>query len=290
MTYATMENAQKILGIMQHAAETLMLPRFGKLLAEHIQSKSDKSIVTEVDMAVEKFMSTELLREFPGTTIIGEESYAADQTVLRQLNGVQPVWVLDPLDGTSAFAHGEPGWGILLSYVENGQVTMTVVLDPIAQEYIIALRGQGVFLNGTKIESSTTPKPLAELNGLAWLEFLAPDIAPTIEKNIGNFGHVTDECNSCVGVSFCIARDQVDFFPFAYSNPWDLLPLVLIVDELGGHSGKLDGRPLSGESLSVIYEGSLFVRHAAQWQQVRDAFFHAIDEQRLCRDIHLSHK
>lgn len=105
--------------------------------------KADRSFVTEVDFAVERFIRSELARRFPGHGIIGEE-----------LDDVAPAsgfsWVIDPIDGTMSLRHGIPLYGTLLALMQDGEPIVGVVSLPAIQSRAWAGRGLGAFVNGER--------------------------------------------------------------------------------------------------------------------------------------------
>ena len=286
MTFITFENTEKILQLMQEAADKLMVPKFGHLTKEAIQVKADKSLVTEVDHAVEAFLIEALTRLHPGSAVLGEEGFEADAARAQALLSTQPVWVVDPLDGTSNFAAGKKGWGILISYVERGIVQMIFALDPIAQQTLVVIRSQGVLLNGVKTTASVTAKPLSQLKGVAWFQVVDTDIVAAYKNNGRQFQELADGTLMSIEVAFAFLKGEVDFVVSDTTKPWDLLPAVLLLEEIGGRAGKLPaGSGFTGEALMTMKQPALLTRHAAQWQEIKTVLFAGISDERLAQGI-----
>jgi myo-inositol-1(or 4)-monophosphatase len=133
--------------LLLKTADAEILPRFCHVGAER---KSDGSLLTEADLAVQQSLSHALALAFPGIPLLGEEMTNAEQQALFAESG-RAIWVLDPLDGTSNFACGFPGFGISLALMEQGQPVLGVVLDPVRRECFTAARGKGAWMNGDPI-------------------------------------------------------------------------------------------------------------------------------------------
>lgn len=112
-----------------------------------VQFKGLIDLVTEVDHASEKFLISEISRQFPGHSFLAEESGAsASQT--------EHLWIIDPLDGTVNYAHGIPLFCVSIAYSYRGQVLLGAVYDPMRSEMFSAERGQGARVNGRLIRVS----------------------------------------------------------------------------------------------------------------------------------------
>ena len=108
-----------VLTIMRQAVAEHMLPVFQQPDGLTIETKLDKTIVTNVDRTVENFLMAQLGEQFPEADIIGEECIGDDPELMNLIARKNPLWIIDALDGTYSFAMGQPGWGILISYMEN---------------------------------------------------------------------------------------------------------------------------------------------------------------------------
>ena len=111
------------------AAQEELLPRFARVERQH---KRDGSVLTEADLAVQSRLAAHLLQEWPDTLFLGEEMTTAEQAGL--LASGQPVWCLDPLDGTSNFAAGIPFFSVSLALLQKDKVLLGMVYDPVRNE------------------------------------------------------------------------------------------------------------------------------------------------------------
>src|SRR5215475_5254326 len=98
----------RVTSLIEETAGAEILPRFRKLAAGEIREKTPGDFVTVADEAAEARLTPLLSALLPGSLVLGEEAAAADATLLDRLFDTQPVWVIDPVDGTSNFAEGRP--------------------------------------------------------------------------------------------------------------------------------------------------------------------------------------
>lgn len=111
-----------------------------------IKHKGRIDLVTETDLAVEKFLKAKLAEILPGSSFLAEETAGDAELVDR-------TWIIDPLDGTTNFAHGLPMVATSVALWENGQVVLGIVNLPILNEVFTAVHGGGAFMNGEPIMS-----------------------------------------------------------------------------------------------------------------------------------------
>lgn len=144
--------------LLRETAAAEILPRWRHATLEH---KSDGSLVTETDFAVQIRIRAALARDFPDIPLLGEEMTATEQAA--QLDSAQSgLWVLDPLDGTSNYACGYPGFAISLALLRDGDAVMGLVLDPARDECFHASRGGGAFLDGRRVRPFAPSSDLSD--------------------------------------------------------------------------------------------------------------------------------
>lgn len=110
------------------------------------QIKSDNTVVTEADLAADAYIQEQLMRTFPGETILSEEANTTFPT------DKSAVWVIDPLDGTTNFSLGFHYWGISIARIVNGYPDLGVLYFPMIDEQFTATKGGGAFLNGVRLQ------------------------------------------------------------------------------------------------------------------------------------------
>ena len=108
-----------------------------------VETKPDRSPVTEADRAVEQVLRKRIGEERPGHSVVGEELGADEKGTSR--------WILDPIDGTKNYVRGLPVWGSLIALEREGRVEVGVVSAPALQRRWWAARGEGSFVNGRRI-------------------------------------------------------------------------------------------------------------------------------------------
>ena len=131
--------------VLRSVAQREILGRFQKLAPHDVMSKPSQDdptdLVTAADRAAEAELGVRLRELVPGSSIVGEEAVAADPSVLERLRGSIPVWVVDPLDGTTNFAHGLPIFCSSLALEVHGRAVVAAVYDPNRRELFTAERG-----------------------------------------------------------------------------------------------------------------------------------------------------
>src|SRR5258706_79102 len=106
-------DSEKIERLIAEVAAEEVMPRFEKLEAGDVSEKSPGDLVTIADVATERRLTPALLDALPGSRVVGEEAAAADPRILDQLAGDDPVWVVDPVDGTANYAAGLPMFSVM---------------------------------------------------------------------------------------------------------------------------------------------------------------------------------
>ncbi len=215
----------------------------GKLLSElferphQISYKRPLDIVTEGDRRSESLITERLRRHFPDHGIIAEEGGGHS-------SNSDYCWYVDPLDGTTNFAHGFPVFCISLGLARRDEVVVGVVLDPTRQELYTAERGGGAFLNGKRLHVSKIDK-LAE--GLLATGF--PPFDNHHELNIGYYlrftrvSHGVRRAGSAALDLCSVASGRFEGFWELKLNPWDKAAGALLVTEAGGRITDLKGGP-----------------------------------------------
>ena len=156
---------QRLTDLLRAAAATVIMPRYHQVQG---RSKADGSLVTVTDAAVQAYLTAALARAHPGIPLLGEEMTAPEQARLLDAADA-PLWVLDPLDGTSNYAGGFPGFAISLALLQGGRVVQGAVLDPLRDECFCAMRGGGAWCNGVPIAPCAPGTELGDC--LAMIDF-----------------------------------------------------------------------------------------------------------------------
>ena len=216
----------------------------GRLLMRHFRTKfsiahkGDINIVTELDVAAEKLIVSRILEAFPTHSVLAEENHP-DAARTRF------TWIIDPLDGTTNYAHGLPFFCVSIGLEIDGQVEWGVVYNPNLEEVFTARRGQGAFLNQERIQVSKV-SPL----GASLLATGFPyDIRTSEQNNLSYFRAfaLTAQAVRRVGsaaLDLCyVGCGRFDGFWELKLNPWDCAAGCLVVQEGGGRVSDFSGQP-----------------------------------------------
>ncbi len=236
--YKTAENIVKDAG-------TVLKERFGKVKSISYKGKID--LVTEVDHLIEDLIVDRLEKEYPDFGILAEE-----REEVKKLSKYR--WILDPLDGTTNFAHWYPCFCISLALEKAGSVVWGMVLDPLMDEIFIAEKGKGAFLNAEKITVSET-----DIMDRAFLCTGFPyDVHDTEEDNIDNFRNFVKSAQAIrrdgsAALDLCyVAAGRFDGFWEMKLKPWDIAAGALIVAESGGMVTGFKGENLHLDNGDVL--------------------------------------
>jgi myo-inositol-1(or 4)-monophosphatase len=229
----------------------------GKILVKHFESrggakvkKGEADFVTEADHASEKAIISAIKGEFPGHSILAEESGNED-------NSSEYRWIIDPLDGTKNFVWGIPIWAIGIALERKGQVIAAVSYAPYTGELFTAEKGKGAFLNGKRIHVSDRKFPDCMVAfGGSWAyekeQLVKRNFLPVFEKFFSYYRIM----GSAVYAMASIAAGNLDAYPCFSEKPWDAASGILLVQEAGGVVTDIYGNPPTANSKHFIFANS----------------------------------
>src|ERR1700754_2384705 len=213
-------------------------------------TKSDGSYVTIADREAEAYLRRLIAERFPDDGVLGEEEGEREGRSGRR-------WILDPIDGTFAFVHGVPFYGVLIALEIDGEPSVGVVNIPALNEIVSAARGLGCFFNGGPARVSTTASLGESL-------LLATDFHGCTRYG---FGRAVEELQARVKTSrtwgdcygyVLVATGRADVMLDPVMNLWDCAPLLPIMEEAGGTFTDWRGeRTIHGRN-SIATNGLLF--------------------------------
>ena len=137
--------------IIRAVAASEVLPRFGALTAADIAEKAPGDYVTVADRAAEEALAERLSALLPGSSVVGEEAVGLDSGVLDALAGDQPVWIIDPIDGTHNFVAENPRFTTLVALAHRGEVLASWTYAPVFDLMATATAGGGAFVAGERL-------------------------------------------------------------------------------------------------------------------------------------------
>jgi myo-inositol-1(or 4)-monophosphatase len=221
--------------------------RYGEKIA--VEHKGVIDLVTEVDRACEDAIVSRLRRWFPDHDIVAEESHLG-------LRGSRFVWFVDPLDGTTNFAHGYPVFCVSVALVEDGQVVVGSIYDAMREELFTAERGEGARVNGQPLRVSQAAELLKSLlvTGFPY------DLRDNLKSKLRLFNRIMGEARAvrrdgaaALNLAY-VAAGRFDGFWEERLQPWDMLAGILMVEEAGGRVSRFDGsavRPQADEMVAT---------------------------------------
>jgi len=225
------------------AAREELLPRFAAVARRH---KADGSILTEADLAVQARIAARLREYWPETLFIGEEMAQAEQQAL--ITSSQPVWCLDPLDGTSNFATGIPYFCVSLALLQAGAVQLGVVYDPVRDECFAADAEQGARLNGDALAVAAAGLSLRRATALVDFKRLDTSLATRL---VTDTPYASQRSFGSVALDWCwLAAGRGHVYLHGRSNVWDYAAGHFIFLTAGGHASTLQGEPVFTQALT----------------------------------------
>jgi myo-inositol-1(or 4)-monophosphatase len=217
----------------------------GALLSHYLErkvafeTKGEHDLVTEADRASEKLIVERLRSQFPSHDIVAEEGGG-------HLRGAEYRWYVDPLDGTTNFAHGFPIFNVTLALERAGELIAGVILDPTRNEVFAAEKGSGATLNGAPIHVSKT--------GLLEESLVATGF-PSRKRHqnvnvhfyhqLGMQTHGVRRAGAAAIDLAYVACGRLDAFWEFKLQPWDMAAGILMVEEAGGRCTDMAGQPRS---------------------------------------------
>jgi myo-inositol-1(or 4)-monophosphatase len=196
-------------------------------------------LVTEVDHACEALMVETLRAERPDDAVLAEEGRGQDRADAAWR------WIIDPLDGTTNYAHGYPRFCVSIGVEQRGVRSVGVVYDPLLEELYTAVRGQGSFLNGRRLQVSEE----TELGRSLVATGFAYDVRQNPADNLDHFAAFVKNARAVrrdgsAALDLCyLAAGRFDGFWELQLHPWDVAAGFLIVEEAGGRVSDRAGGP-----------------------------------------------
>ncbi len=258
-----MTSRQDYLTSMQELAReagALLLSFFGKVAIEY---KGDADLVTQADRSCEELIVDRIRKQWPGHDLIGEEGS-------RNETGSDFRWHIDPLDGTTNFAHGFPVFCVSLGLEYKGERIAGVIYDPTRDEIFAAEKGSGASLNGRRIRVSHTAR-LAESLVATGFPSHKRHKNPNIHfyHQITLRSHGVRRAGSAALDLCCVASGRYDAFWEFNLNSWDTAAGVLLVTEAGGKVTDFFGNPAAVEDRDLIAtNGLLHEEMLGEFQQI----------------------
>ncbi len=226
--------------------------RAGRVLAERfheprtISFKSGIDLVTDADQASEKVLLDWLRQRHPEHAILSEESGASAGSTYR--------WIIDPLDGTTNYAHQLPHFSVSIAVEGEGGVQAGVVYDPMRDELFSAVRGRGAMLNGQPIR----PSAIDRLDRALLCTGFPYDVrehpegpAGLVVRFLGLAQGIRRLGSAALDLAYVASGRYDGYFEFSL-KPWDVAAGALIVSEAGAVVTRIDGAPYDTSVVEVL--------------------------------------
>lgn len=230
----------------------------GQLLRERIDDrhtigyKGEINLVTEVDRLSEALIVERIRVSFPDHDILTEESPEI-------ANGSRFRWIVDPLDGTTNYAHGYPVFCVSIALELDGTIHLGAVFDPMLDEMFIAERGAGAFLNGRRLTVSRE----AELSRSLLATGFPYDLRENPNNNINYFNVMIRNAqavrragSAALDLAY-LAAGRFDGFWELTLAPWDMAAGWLLVEEAGGRVTDLQDNPFHLHAPHILASNGL---------------------------------
>jgi myo-inositol-1(or 4)-monophosphatase len=217
-----------------------------------VKYKGEIDLITEADHASEALILRRIRSAYPDCAILSEESGAST-------NSSPYMWIADPLDGTTNFAHGLPIFSVTLALLINEVIELGVTYNPIYEELYTARRGQGAYLNGQRLQvssASTLDKALL-VTGFPYDRRTNPN------NNLQQFADFSLRAQGVLRLGSAaldlgaIAAGKLDGYWEFKINPWDIAAGALLVTEAGGRVSAPGGSPLDLFARQIVASNGL---------------------------------
>jgi len=231
--------------------------QYGRVRTIRYKAGTVTNLVTNVDQEIEAFIKDRIRKQFPEDSILAEESEIEKADAKRR-------WIIDPLDGTTNFAHDLPIFSISIGLEIDGKIAAGGVYNPVQDEFFFAVKGRGATCNRKKIRVSQTRRLEQSLLATGF----PYDIHDHPERSLPYFNTLIQRAQGVrrlgsAAIDLCyLAMGRFDGFFEVHLNPWDTAAGMLILLEAGGKITDFDGRPFS------IYQRRLAASNGRIHQQM----------------------
>jgi fructose-1,6-bisphosphatase/inositol monophosphatase family enzyme len=249
--------ADRVTVIVQDVVASVVMPSFRALRPEDIHLKDTpgdpEDLVTIVDKAAERLLVEALADVVPGAAFIGEEAVSENPALLAALSAPEPVWLIDPIDGTKNFARGQADFGVMLALVERGVTRASWIAVPAAQPagFVVAAQLGG----GTRVDDSPvrmTRQVAGNPRGTLHTRMMPADGARGVVDALRGKYDVQPSTGAAATEYSAVLRGAKDFVIYYRLLPWDHAPGALALTEAGGAAVHLSGEPYTPLSPNQI--------------------------------------
>ncbi len=260
----------RVSALIGEAAAAEIVPRFGKLADDDIREKAPNDLVTVADLAMEQRLTPALAALLPGSTVVGEEAVSSDAQIHDRLDGADPVWLIDPVDGTTNFTVGRPAIAVIVALVHHGRTVAGWIHDPLKGTTATVEAGSGAWLGSERLRVAPPPAEISAMTGALNFKYFPEAMRERVKARRERVN--TLRPLFCAGQEYLrLTRGEIHFAQFWRIKPWDHAAGVLLHAEAGGYSARIANaepyRPTDREG------GLLMTPDLETWHALRDTLF-----------------
>ncbi|GAA2095580.1 inositol monophosphatase family protein [Streptomyces albiaxialis] len=228
---------------LRETAAAEITPRWRRLAEDEVLTKSGPhDLVTVADQRAEARLGRALTALLPGSVVVGEEGVHARPAAYEALRGEDPVWIIDPIDGTRQFVRGEEGFCTMAALARHGETLASWTYAPALDRMAVARRGGGALLDGEALTAGS-PAPGAVLEVAVSHPDYTDDAQEAALSGLRTDG-VRPRPTGSAGLEYlAIASGTLDAVAYTWEAAWDHAAGLLLVAEAGGASATLAGEP-----------------------------------------------
>ncbi len=223
-----------VLALLREVASEVITPRFRHLTEGQVMEKGPGDLVTVADREAEVLVTRRLRDAYPDAVVLGEEANALDPGLLDRYAAAEHAFTVDPVDGTRNFVEGRPAFAVMVAEVVGPDVVRAWIHQPALGHDYVAERGWGTYRDGVRLAAL-----LPEGDGDLDARVSRPELTGSGGAGVAPMRNTWWSC----GVDYpFLAAGEVDGLVYRGGGaPWDHAPGSLLVGEVGGHVGRLDG-------------------------------------------------
>ena len=260
---------EKVTGIIREVSAAEIAPRFGQLADEDIEAKTHAlDLVTIADTEAERVLTARLTDLLPGSIALGEEAAHADPKLQdRAFAASDPVWIIDPVDGTKNFAHNRQPFRCMVGLYVAGETVAAWIVDPIEGAATVAELGSGTRHQDKPVSVRSNITKASDAKG-----FLISYARDRIRKHCGHLDFFADVAHySCCGAEYEeLARGVFDFCAYRILKPWDHAPGTLLVREAGGYARYITADTDNEYNANATAAGLLCASSEELWTEINE--------------------
>lgn len=237
----------------------------------NVEEKTSKyDLVTEVDKMCEDFIKEKIAQAYPSHQVIGEESIEELDNLSLLENSDQYLWIIDPIDGTTNFVHGLPGYTVSIALMYQKEFVLGVVYEPHLQELFWAEKGKGAYCHNKQLtvtETDDIEKSLLSTGFPSDIEHARKKVIEGINQiglrsnNIRSFG------SAALHLAYVGAGRLEGYWEYGL-NIWDVAAGYLIVKEAGGKVTDISGEPFTTRTKDILASNG----------KIHDSFYRSLNE------------